>query len=63
MPGMHEFREWLSSAEAVSEAYSHNLVRLTQVRLQDLLGVRKEIGDPGWTIWDAGQVETSSQAA
>ena len=60
MLSMQEFRQWLSSAEKKSEAYQRNLVQLTQTSLHDLLKVRKDTGDPGWTIWNTSQAVTAS---
>ena len=59
MLNMQDFREWLSSEPEASEAYRRNLAQLTRASLTEILKVRVDLGDLGWTIWTVNQPATA----
>jgi hypothetical protein len=62
MLSMQDFREWLSSTEVTAEAYQCNLAQLTRANLTEMLNVRNDLGDLGWTFWHVDQQPTPNKS-
>jgi hypothetical protein len=52
MLSMQDFRQWLSSREETEETYQRNLAQLTRASLNEILNVREDLGELGWTWWN-----------